>query len=206
MAISPCTKKRLVGFAFGFLIVVTASGAIMPQRAHAAGFPVVDIINEIKEWGTDTLAWQVGNLVIESLLKSTINWINSGFEGSPAYVTDLQENFRGLGDAVAEKFFQELVEGLDETDLPFQDRVIDAVRLGYYLHTSPESFYTKYPSTLNQVSPDSRAFLEGDFSQGGFNAWFATLMNPSNNPYGARDLAERYLSSAIGTRTSVPMS
>lgn len=193
--------SRLAAITAGVLVFSLAGGFATPPRAHA-GLPVIDIVNELKEWGTDTLAWQLGNLAIESILKSTVNWINSGFNGSPAYVTDLQENLRGVGDAVAERFFNELTTQL-EAELPFQDKVLDAVRLGYYLQTSPESFYTKYPSTLNQVSPDSRAFLDGDFSQGGFNAWFATVMNPQNNPYGAQMLAEEYLSNAIGTQVQI---
>lgn len=145
------------------------------------------------------LAWDAANLAIESMTKSTVNWINSGFQGSPAFVTDLNENFQGVSDAIAARFFTELsteIDGIATT--PFQDRVLDAARLAYYLHTSPESFYTRYPYTLNQVSPDDRAFLNGDFSQGGFNAWFATVMNAPNNPYDARILADRVLNESIG--------
>lgn len=148
------------------------------------------------------LAWEVANLAIESITKSTVNWINSGFQGSPAFVTDLRQNMRGVADTIAGRFFDEL----GQTEFgrsPFQDPVLDAVRLGYYLRTSPESFYVRYPYTLDQVSSDDRAFLRGDFNQGGFNAWFATVMYPENNPYGMNILLNEQLENAIGSGISI---
>lgn len=175
-----------------------ATGLTAGSTASSA---VANAALSTKEYILDTLAWQVGKLAIQSMQKSLLNWINSGFQGSPAFATDLNKNLRGVGDAVANRFFQEL-SSQDITTSPFQDKILDTVRLGYYLSTSPESFYTRYPYTLNQVSPDAKAFLAGDFSQGGFNAWFATVMNPQNNPYGARDLANRVLSQTVAGATN----
>lgn len=195
----------------GLALLLCVAGA--PERAQAVVI-VTDPTNLIqntisainnagsytKDYVLDTLAWQVGNMAIESITKSTVNWINSGFQGSPAFVTDLNQNLQGVGDAVAARFFDELSQQTIATT-PFQDRVLDSVRLGYYLHTSPESFYTRYPYTLDQVSANDRAFLAGDFRQGGWNAWFATVMNPQNNPYGAQMLADRALSDAVAGAT-----
>ncbi|HRH55388.1 MAG TPA: hypothetical protein PK609_00805 [Candidatus Paceibacterota bacterium] len=190
------------------LIALTLVAGVVPSRAYAADYDsplqvansfltaIKTSLLETKDWIFDTLAWQVASLAIESMTRSIVNWINSGFEGSPAFVTNLQQDLRGIGDAVAARFFEELAMQ-DIATTPFQDRVLDTVRLGYYLHTSPESFYTRYPYTLNQVSPDARAFLEGDFSQGGWNAWFSTVLNPQNNPYGAEMLADAALQDAV---------
>lgn len=187
--------RRSAGPVIGLMVLMSAGGFIAPPRAHAQ-FIVTDIVQQVLDYTIDTLAWQAANVAIETILKSTVNWINSGFQGSPAFVTDLKTNLRGVGDAVANKFFEELSNQAIATT-PFQDKVLDAVRLGYYLRTSPESFYTRYPYTLNQVSANDRAFLAGDFSQGGFNAWFATVMNPQNNPYGAQMLANEALENAV---------
>ncbi len=152
------------------------------------------------EYVLNGLAWDVANLAIESMTQSVVNWINSGFQGSPAFVTDLNRNLRGVADAVASRFFEELANQEIATT-PFQDRVLDGIRLAYYLRTSPESFYTRNPYTLGEVSPDSRAFLQGDFSQGGFNAFYSAFMNPSNNPYGAQILANQALEDAVAGAT-----
>lgn len=154
------------------------------------------------EYVLNGLAWDVANLAIESMTKSIVNWINSGFEGSPAFVTDLEYNLRGISDAVADRFFDELsVSTQDILETHIQDEVLDGVRLAYYLRTSPESFYVRYPNTLNQVSADSRAFLDGDFSQGGFNAWFSATMNLTNNPYGQQALLQDELSGLLASAT-----
>lgn len=160
----------------------------------AAGYTLDYVLNG--------LAWDVANLAIESITKSTVNWINSGFEGSPAFVTDLKENLRGVGDAVAGRFFDELAAQAETIDTGLQDEVLDGLRLAYYLRTSPESFYVQYPSTLNRVSSDSRAFLDGDFSKGGFDAFFATTMNLQDSPYGQQLLLQEQLSGLLSSATN----
>lgn len=206
--------KKVVTVFVGIALIVPASVSLAPQRAQAGGILTFDALNLVqnlfvavkssalttKEYVLDGLANELATLAIQSMTKSLVNWINSGFQGSPAFATDLKKNLRGVGDAVARKFFEDLASR-DITDSPFQDKILNTVRIGYYLSTSPESFYTRYPYTLDQVSPDSRAFLEGDFSQGGFNAWFSATMNPQNNPYGARELAEQELARAVAEAT-----
>lgn len=204
-------NSRAKKFAVGALMLVCLAGVAAPQKAQAQFVDPLNLIQNtiqavfssgenVKEYVFDALAWQVANMAIESITKSTVNWINSGFQGSPAFVTDLNENLRGVGDAVVARFFDELSAQTIATT-PFQDKVLDSVRLAYYLRTSPESFYTRNPYTLNQVSANDRAFLQGDFNQGGFNAWFATVMNPQNNPYGAQMLANEALENAVAGAT-----
>jgi len=214
-------NKTLVRFILPVVALSVIYGTAVPAHTHAQA-PVIEVgpalvtqkltlvetgISAIKnaaqvtkDWILDDLAYQVANLAIQSMTKSIVNWINSGFDGSPAFVTDLNTNLRGVADTVAARFFEEL-SSQDIATTPFQDKVLDSVRLAYYLRTSPESFYTRNPYTLDQVSPDSRAFLAGDFSQGGFNALFSAVMNPSNNPYGAQMLANRALEDAVAGAT-----
>ncbi|MBU2158636.1 hypothetical protein KKD81_01475 [Patescibacteria group bacterium] len=210
----PGFLKKIVTLFVGLALIVPASVSLAPHRAEASGILTFDALNLVqnlfvavkssalttKEYVLDGLANELATLAIQSMTKSLVNWINSGFQGSPAFVTDLRQNLRGVGDHIANKFFEDLASR-DITDSPYQDRILNTVRIGYYLSTSPESFYTRYPYTLDQVSPDARAFLEGDFSQGGFNAWFSAVMNPANNPYGARELAEQELTRLVAEGT-----
>ncbi|HWH16412.1 MAG TPA: hypothetical protein VNU25_02410, partial [Candidatus Paceibacterota bacterium] len=205
-------SKKIITGVLGLTLVASVS---FPGTARATGYPVFDAANLIenaftaikssaqvtKDYILDTLVWEVGNLAIQSMTKSIVNWINSGFQGSPAFVTDLNQNLRGVQDAVARRFFDSLA-AQDITETPGQDRVLDAVRLAYYLRTSPESFYTRYPYTLYEVSPDPESYLAGDFSQGGWNAWFETVMNPQNNPFGANDLLNRELDAVVSNATN----
>jgi hypothetical protein len=152
--------------------------------------------------GLDTIAWTVSKMAIQSMTKSLVNWINSGFKGSPAFVTDLEGHLQQVGDAVARPFLSDLGSNASLRS-PFQSIVAQAVGNQYYLNSSRNGFFTQAAYTLNQVSPNDKAFLAGDFSQGGIRAFYSAFANPSNNPYGAQRLAEEELagrvSSAQGT-------
>lgn len=201
--------KKALTLVIALALIMPASVSFAPRPAHAVfgigdiTFDPTNLVQNIfsaikssalvtKEYVLDTLAYQVAEVARQSIIRSLINWINSGFQGSPAFVTDLKQNLRGVEDAVARRFFAELA-AQDITDSDAQDRVVSLARLGYFLTTSPESFYERYPNTLTRVSPDARAFLEGDFSQGGFDAWFSAVLVPQNNPYGMQDLINQDL-------------
>lgn len=149
----------------------------------------------------DALAWSMGKMTIQSLTRSMVNWINSGFQGSPAFVSDLRENLLYLGDAVANDFLNQLdseVQSLTGFTLrtPFQDQINQKLRQEYYRTTSSWGVNQYY--NLYKNSTDPKAFVrEGKFTRGGFNAWFATTQNPANNPFGAYQLASNQLWSQI---------
>lgn len=150
------------------------------------------------KFALDALAWTVAKMTVQSITRSTVNWINSGFNGSPAFVSDLNQNLKYLGDSVADDFFNHLNQttydatGFNITS-PFQDQLNQALRQEYYRTTS--SFGLNY--TLYQDSSDPRAFINGDFSKGGFNAFLSSTHNPANNPFGAYMLASNALWSQV---------
>ncbi len=144
----------------------------------------------------DALLWSAAKLTVASITRSTVNWINSGFNGSPAFVSDLNENLSYLGDAVAEDFFNQLNQTAVNTTgfnivSPFQDQIAQKLRQEYYLATSNTLGLSRYD--LNGYSTDPKAFINGDFSKGGFDAFFAASQNPANNPFGAYELASNAL-------------
>lgn len=187
------TPQHVATLACGMLLLLPIAVSVAPRPAHAL---FGDTALAVKEYVLDTVVWQIKRAAVAALTKSTLNWINSGFKGSPAFVTNLRENLLIVGDTVAEKFFAELSNEI--IDSPYQDEIALAVRTGYYLSTGG-TFYIQNPFTLNQYSNDPRAFLDGDFSQGGFSAWFSTAMNCQNSPYCAYQLAVGELNSRINS-------
>lgn len=148
------------------------------------------------------LAWSVAKMTIQSLTRSTVNWINSGFQGSPSFVSDLQANLQALGDAVADDFFKNLnATVVDSTGFninsPFQDQIATALRKEYYQSTAAATGLSQYD--LSGHSKDPKAFLSGDFSKGGFDAYLSASQNPANNPFGAYQLASKALWGQIDT-------
>lgn len=149
----------------------------------------------------DGLQWAVAKAAIQAITKSMVNWINSGFNGSPAFVTNLDQNLLGVSDGVANSFFNALSNNTSGgIKSPFQSVVSQQLRNSYYSSTgrSGGSGYN-----LNQYSKNPAAFLAGKFgANGGFNAWFAAVGNNQNNPYGAAYAQQNALNAAVYKATT----
>ncbi len=149
-----------------------------------------------KEFGFDSIAYLAAQTAMSSIVRSTVNWINSGFQGSPAFATDLNRNLRQVADAQAQGFLTQLLND-NAVHSPFIDQLVVGVGTSYYLYSSRDAIRERLRFTLGNVSPNPKAFQQGDFSQGGWDAWFSTFQNPANNPYGAQMLASQLLAGQI---------
>lgn len=175
----------------------TATAASSAATAASSGALVT------KEYALDPFVFALSQSAIQSLTRSTVNWINSGFQGSPAYATDLQGTLQDAADQTANQFVTQFQNNLHIAS-PFRSSVGQNVLKNYYLSTSNDGFFLQNPYTLNQVSSNDKAFLNGDFSKGGFSAWLSASINPQNNPFGALNAAESELASRVaGARSQV---
>ncbi len=150
-----------------------------------------------KECVLDPLAWLFKNIVIEQITQDIISWIQGGFEGAPAFVTDPMSFMQGIGDAATGLFLFE--SGLDEyLCSPFQlDVIVD-----FYLNYSTPSFseFGSMACTLDDVfanvgaGPNINVQVNAGYDQmarqgrisgagGGLNAVFKSLED-QNNAYG----------------------
>ncbi|MFA6297170.1 MAG: hypothetical protein WC629_01270, partial [Candidatus Paceibacterota bacterium] len=70
----------------------------------------------------DSIAYCIINAMIEYLANATIDWINSGFDGNPAFVKDPQTFFSDLGDQAAAGLIRDVVGGATGIDVcqPFR--------------------------------------------------------------------------------------
>lgn len=204
------TPRRLVTSLIALSFMVGILVPIAPQRVHAQQvvFDPTNLVENaisavksswlvLKETSLDTIAWKVGREMIASISKSTIKWINSGFNGSPAYVTDLQRTLLSVSDKVANDFFRELTVN-KSIDSPFRNIIAASLRDQYYRATGRNSYFNLNQYTLNQFSQNPAAFLGGDFSQGGLRAWHASTLNCQNNALCARQAAEAELYGRTG--------
>lgn len=197
--------------------VVLLPVAATPRTAHAQGAPVHDfanwIINGITSGATtvsagkDTkdlltdyvlkpLALALGRAAIKSITMSTVNWINGGFNGSPAFETDLKNSLRKLGDGVAQDFITQLANEAAIRS-PFSDQLITNVGAAYYLYSGREALTARLRYTLSQSAADDAAWYAGDWNKGGWDTWFSAWSNPANNPFGAQMIASQELSNRI---------
>lgn len=146
----------------------------------------------LKDFALDTVAWTAANMVIERLTASTVNWINSGFQGSPAYITDPERYFLDLGDKVAGDFIMNDPR-LSQLCGPISARVRIALTTNY-LGERPWS------CTLSQVGNNLENFMN-DFSQGGWDNFFEITQKQQNNPIGAYLQAQNELNIQLASRS-----
>lgn len=179
-----------LGAAVESALANTESAVANTSTAASSGLQatIMNVLNGI--------AWDVAKMAIQAMTNSIVNWINSGFQGSPAFETDLQQGLSQLADLKARQFFDELSTS-NNINSPFLEDVAFAVGAAYYVNSNQDRLQQRLRYTLNQFTTDDRAFLQGDFAQGGFDGWFAAWMNPQNNPIGASFIAGGELSSRI---------
>ncbi|HWH06921.1 MAG TPA: hypothetical protein VNU47_00100 [Candidatus Paceibacterota bacterium] len=171
-------------------------GPLLAAAVETAFVETAEQTEDITMRILEAIALAVARAAIQSMTHSIVTWINSGFDGSPAFVTDLNISMRNLADGVARDFFANLeLEGMNVS--PFLERVVTGVGAAYYLNSSEERLQRRLRYTLRQYAPNDRAFLDGDFEEGGFNAWFSVWLHQANNPIGAHYIAGTELANRI---------
>jgi len=147
----------------------------------------------IKEYGLDTAAFILVNTILKKITAQTVNWINSGFKGNPAYVTNPGQFFLDVGDEQVSRFLSET--SLANLCSPFKTSVRIALVKNYLSDTDNKV----YSCTLDKLRNNYDAFM-GDFDQGGWDGWFEMTQNQQNNPYGAYQDAQNKMNIEIGNK------
>jgi hypothetical protein len=144
-------------------------------NAKSSGI-VIPFINLNIGVSWNQLALNISKIVVNQLVDKTVVWMQSGFEGSPAYVADPKSYFGNLANGVLGDELNKLSKGVLCT--PFQAKITLAIRKasvgGDY---SPQC-------TLSGIVKNYDNFINS-FQEGGWESWFAITQNSSNNPFGA---------------------
>jgi hypothetical protein len=150
----------------------------------------------------DHLAWTLAKTAIQSITRSTVNWINSGFNGSPAFISDLNQNLSNLSDAVANDFFNHLTnEASNLTGFnvksPLQSQLNQKLRQEYYRANSYYGLDSSRCRSGSGNAPISADFYKGNFNKGGFDAFFKANQYDDCNPFGGYQKLSNQLWSQI---------
>ncbi|MDP3902238.1 MAG: hypothetical protein Q8Q21_01455 [bacterium] len=152
---------------------------------------------EIKEYGLDGFAWMAANVLIDTFTDQIVDWINSGFEGSPMFLENPEQFFGEFGNqysgAIIHKFnLYWLCDPWGKLNF----------ELDLFLPGTSES---RYKCTFEDVMeafqdiPDINIDIDinqenivreygSDFRNGGWGMWLFTS-NPKNNKAGAFGMA-----------------
>jgi hypothetical protein len=204
-------KKPFKIILIAFLAATIAVGPLaQPRTVHAQiavedvlGFPA-HLANYLKDYVLNTLT----NLFIKQLAHqitlSIINWINGGFQGSPAFVQNPEGFFQGIGDNIAGNF----IGGPGSPLAALCSPIALNVRLALAFDRADLS--NNYACTLSQVISNVKGasingFTAGDFNQGGWKA-FAALAEPQNSFNGAYLQGKATLALQIQNKTVLNQS
>ena len=188
-------RKKVAAFILIVAFIAPAVPVAVP-RAHA--IPVEILVNVDRVQSIfDGIGWAIAKAMIRSITQSVVTWINSGFEGSPLFVTNMRAHLLGLADAKAREFLDQ-IEVRGSIDSPYLDSIGRILREGYLRATAAQAYFQQNQYTLDQYCNDAAAFRRGNFSEGGgFRCWNAAWTNPANNPFLSYYSAEQELQRRI---------
>jgi len=164
----------------GPLLVMT--GTVAASTAATAGATGV---LATKESIGDAIAYAIGKILLRQFTNSIVQWINSGFEGKPLFVTNfgafLQEAADQASGVLMEQIFSP--EFLDTVCSPFRLQLPISIAFSRKV-----PYDIKMRCTLNDVVGNFEGAIEAfqdDFMSGGWPAFVSMSQNFQNNPYGA---------------------
>lgn len=146
----------------------------------------------------DSVAYCIINAMITTLTDMTIEWINTGFDGNPAFVQNPEQFFADLADQEAAGFLQEIVGESTGIDIcqPFRLNIVTGLS-----SQQTQGFGGRAQCTLGDIGSsfeDFQAYTSGNSPESGsLDAWLNMTQNPQNNPYGAYLLAQNELQNRI---------
>lgn len=160
------------------------------QRAKETGQTIFGI-PILPSW--DAIAYCLGNLILAYIGQATVQWINTGFGGNPAFVTDPSQFFGAIADIETEKFLYELGGGFLCT--PHQD----IVRRNITLNTL-STYQQNATCTYNSENGSLEDFIGGN-TRFSLSDWRQAIQ-PQNTWWGAQQLAERELARRINEQNA----
>jgi hypothetical protein len=136
---------------------------------------ILTYIDNVREWVLEPLMFQLINTLISQVVTSLTAWVNSGFQGSPAFVTDIEAFLLNVADEAAGTFIAG--QGLGFLCSPFELDVRIALDLQYF---DDQSYRPQ--CTLTDIRGNMQDFLNGNFNEGGWQGWFELTQKPNNDP------------------------
>ncbi len=193
-------KKAVAAWpTWNFANVIQSTVSMFSGVTTAAGTTIsasTDVSNFLKTYVLDTVATAFARAILRKLTAQTVNWINTGFKGNPAFVTDPGQFFMDVGDQTASQYFIGANSPLNQLCTAFQPQVRLALVKNYLQEDQFQS-----QCTFGKIGANFENFTK-DFSQGGWEAWFTMTQESQNNPYGAYFDASKQLSARINIQNT----
>lgn len=151
-----------------------------------------------KEYLLDGIGWALAKAIISRMSASIVNWINSGFQGSPAFITDLEGFLLDTADRTFGQILERMGGPFSFICAPFRLNVQIALEVSY---ASARGSGIPEPGacTLTGALANIENFIDGTQSfvdAGGWDAWFKITTNPMKYTPQGNLLEAQYQASA----------
>ncbi len=157
----------------------------------------------LKEEVLDPIAWAVAKQIISNMIGSVVDWINSGFQGSPAFIQDLEGFLLQAADQAVGQYINDLGDIGSFVCSPFRLDVQLSVALQYDLDRTNDVA----ACTLTGVINNFQGFLDGTVNSNDLGDWLSLVHEPQSTPLGsvfaAKAGARRSLLNAQGEELSL---
>ncbi len=132
----------------------------------------------------------IAQAAIDQITRSIVTWINSGFNGSPSFVTNFNQYFANVADQAAGEFIKS--SAFSFLCSPFASQIKIAIANSYANRNNIGG-----TCSLTKVTSNVNSFLKGNWSSGGWGGMLQMTSMPSNNPYGAYAYAQIGLNGSV---------
>ncbi|MDD2935437.1 MAG: hypothetical protein PHX25_03105 [Candidatus Pacebacteria bacterium] len=169
------------------IIVFVSVFSLKTQKTEALGAELVievganlfsNMESMIKEIGLDSIAWYAKDIIVRQLVTSTVNWINSGFEGSPAYITDFEGFLTDVGDDITGQIINET--GLNFLCDPFALDIRLALENDFMERDNLDCKLSDVVDNIGGSIDDISNTMGENWD---WDAWISITQNSSNNPF-----------------------
>lgn len=169
---------NIANFFQGIYNSTTFTGILSSNLAslgiNTAQWSVTNILNG--------LAWAAAKNILSAIQRDIVRWINSGFQGSPAFIQDLGGFITNVADQTMGQLIQELGGPLSFVCSPFQLDVRIAVATAYNRTRDRNT----RRCTLSGALQNIQNFIGGDMAQGGWDSWIRIVHQPQTyTPFGS---------------------
>jgi len=187
---------------------ISTSIAQTGTGATTAGASTTGAGSQVAQTGLDTKKWYeeiykqvlmtIAKRALQEVTKGVVNWINSGFHGSPMFLENPESFFKDI----AKSEIKNLVDmfGYDSLKYPFgKDFAKNTINM--YKQTLENN--ASYSLSKVMTDPEQLHNYQNNFNYGGWNAFLVNTQYPQNNYIGFQMLATEELARRVqGTASS----
>ncbi len=142
--------------------------------------------------------------ILRQFTQSIVTWIDNGFKGNPAFITNTGRFLQNTADVTIGDFLMN-DPSLNFLCDPFKLQI--KLALGLQYRPFKDQIKCSFTSALGNVNDAMNKFTNGDFiGGGGWDAWLQMTTVPQNNQMGAMMIAQNELDARLSGNKEIKLA